>query len=56
MKNTKKQPLPIFIISKYTYTYYLDGNQRTKTVAVDTSTYTYDDLNRLKTATLHDGG
>jgi len=42
-------------ISEYDYTYYFDGNQRTKTEVAGVTTYTYDGLNRLKTATLHDG-
>ena len=39
-------------ISKYSYTYYVDGNQKSKTESVDgsnkgTTDYTYDGLNRL---------
>ena len=39
-------------ISKYSYTYYVDGNQKSKTESVDgsnkgTTNYTYDGLNRL---------
>ena len=39
-------------ISKYTYTYYVDGNQKSKTESVagtnkGTTNYTYDGLNRL---------
>lgn len=38
------------IISSYTYTYYLDGNQATKTDHTEkVTTYVYDGLGRLKT-------
>jgi transposase-like protein len=43
------------LISEYNYTYYLDGNQHTKTEAAGTTTYFYDGLNRPETAILHDG-
>jgi RHS repeat-associated protein len=43
------------VISEYSYTYYLDGNQHTKTEAAGITTYFYDGLNRLETAVLHDG-
>ncbi|NDO18105.1 hypothetical protein FMM68_00265 [Lachnospiraceae bacterium MD329] len=41
-------------ISKYSYTYYVDGNQKSKTESVagtnkGTTNYTYDGLNRLVT-------
>ena len=43
------------VISEYPYTYYYDGNQRTKTESKGTSSYAYDGLGRLKTAVLADG-
>ena len=42
-------------ISEYTYTYYYDGNQRTKKEFAGTTYYLYDGLNRLTTAILPDG-
>ena len=43
------------VISKYEYTYYYDGNQRTKTDSTGKTSYTYDDLGRLTEAQLADG-
>ena len=43
------------VISKYEYTYYYDGNQRTKTDESGKTSYVYDDLGRLTEAQLADG-
>ena len=43
------------ILSQYSYTYYVDGNEHTKTDLSGTTEYTYDGLNRLKIALLPDG-
>jgi hypothetical protein len=43
------------VISKYEYTYYYDGNQRTKTDESGKTSYIYDDLGRLTEAQLADG-
>ena len=43
------------ILSQYSYTYYVDGNEHTKTDLSGTTEYIYDGLNRLKTALLPDG-
>ena len=43
------------VISKYEYTYYYDGNQRTKTDSTGKTSYVYDDLGRLTEAQLADG-
>lgn len=43
------------VISKYEYTYYYDGNQRTKTDKSGKTSYVYDDLGRLTEAQLADG-
>ena len=42
-------------ISKYEYTYYYDGNQRTKIDESGKTSYVYDDLGRLTEAQLADG-
>ena len=42
-------------LSGYSYTYYVDGNEHTKTGLSGTTEYTYDGLNRLKIALLPDG-
>ena len=43
------------VISKYEYTYYYDGNQRTKIDESGKTSYVYDDLGRLTEAQLADG-
>ena len=43
------------ILSQYSYTYYVDGNEHTKTDLSGTTEYIYDGLNRLKIALLPDG-
>ncbi len=43
------------VISKYEYTYYYDGNQRTKTDESGKTSYIYDDLGRLTEALLAAG-
>ena len=43
------------VLSSYSYTYYYDGNQYQKKEPAGTTTYTYDYMNRLKTALLPDG-
>ena len=43
------------VISNFEYTYYYDGNQRTKTDASGSTSYFYDDLGRLTEAELADG-
>ena len=42
-------------LSGYSYTYYVDGSEHTKTGLSGTTEYTYDGLNRLKIALLPDG-
>ena len=42
-------------LSGYSYTYYVDGNEHTKTGLSGTTEYTYDGLNRLKIALLAGG-
>jgi len=43
------------VISQYAYTYYYDGNQRTKSDASGTTEYFYDGVNRLEKTILADG-
>jgi YD repeat-containing protein len=51
VRNTRGDEL----ISEYIYTYFFDGNQRTKTELAGTTTYCYDGLNRLSRTVLHNG-
>ena len=44
-----------FAFRYFACTYYVDGNEHTKTGLSGTTEYTYDGLNRLKTALLPDG-
>ena len=57
VKNVREKSTtnPSMTVSEYKYTYYYDGNQRTKVDGSGVTSYEYDGLGRLVTAVLPDG-